>query len=114
MIRGIGTDIIEISRIEKAMKKIQFLQKVFTEKEQEEQKARGEKMESYAAIFSAKEAIVKAMGTGFRGISFTDIEILHDDLGKPLVYLYGIAQNNWHISLSHCKEYAVAIAIWEE
>ena len=47
MIRGIGTDIIEISRIEKAMKKIQFLQKVFTEKEQEEQKARGEKMELY-------------------------------------------------------------------
>ncbi len=54
------------------------------------------------------------MVTGFRGISFTDIEILHDDLGKPLVYLYGIAQNNWHISLSHCKEYAVATAIWEE
>ena len=54
------------------------------------------------------------MGTGFRGIEFTDIEIFHDDWGKPWVYLHGIRQDDWSLSLSHCKTYAVAMAIWEE
>ncbi|HEY4532926.1 MAG TPA: holo-ACP synthase [Fusobacterium sp.] len=114
MIRGIGTDIIEILRIGKAIRDPKFIRKVFTEKERDEQEARGNKVESYAALFAAKEAIVKAMGTGFRGIEFTDIEIFHDDWGKPWVYLHGIRQDDWSLSLSHCKAYAVAMAIWEE
>lgn len=111
MIQGIGTDIVKISRIAKAMEQKLFLSKVFTEREQAERLG---KAESYAVAFAAKEAVVKALGTGFREIGFHDIEILHEENGKPYLCLYGEKKENWHISLSHEKEYAVAMVIWEE
>ena len=120
MIVGIGSDIIEIERIEKAILKEGFKNKVYTQKELENLEKRGNRTESYAGIFSAKEAISKAIGTGVREFSLTDLEILNDDLGKPYVLvsekLDKILRNkkeNYQIeiSISHSKKYATAIAI---
>lgn len=98
----IGTDIVKISRIEKSIKSPSFLQKVFTEREREYCK----RAESFAGIFACKEAYFKAVGTGIT-LPLTDIEILHDDKGKP--YINGIS--NCDVSISHDGEYAIATAI---
>lgn len=113
---GIGNDIIEISRIENAVKKESFVKKVFTEKEIEYIISRGERAETYAGKFSAKEAVSKALGTGVRGFSPNDIEILNNELGKPyVIFKNSIADFNdkyfVDISISHCREYAAAAAI---
>lgn len=120
MIVGIGNDIIEIERIEKAILKEGFKNKVYTERELENIEKRGNRTETYAGIFSAKEAISKAIGTGVREFSLTDLEILNDDLGKPYVVvsekLDKILKNKKEsyqieISISHSKKYATAMAI---
>jgi len=120
MIVGIGNDIIEIERIEKAISKEGFKAKVFTQREIENIVKRGNRTETYAGIFSAKEAISKAIGTGVREFALTDLEILNDDLGKPYVIvsdkLNKIIQRkkeNYQIeiAISHSKKYATAIAI---
>ena len=120
MIVGIGNDIIEIERIEKAISKEGFKNKVYTQRELENIEKRGDRVETYAGIFSAKEAISKAIGTGVREFSLTDLEILNDDLGKPYVVvsekLDKILRNKKEdyqieISISHSKKYAIAMAI---
>ena len=120
MIVGIGNDIIEIERVEKAILKEGFKNKVYTQKELENIEKRGNRTETYAGIFSAKEAISKAIGTGVREFSLTDLEILNDDLGKPYVVvsekLDKILKNKKEdyqieISISHSKKYATAMAI---
>ena len=120
MIIGIGNDIIEIERIEKAISKEGFKNKVYTQKELENIEKRGDRVETYAGIFSAKEAISKAIGTGVREFALTDLEILNDDLGKPYVVvsekLDKILRNKKEdyqieISISHSKKYATAVAI---
>ena len=120
MIVGIGNDIIEIERIEKAISKEGFKNKVYTQKELENIKKRGDRAETYAGIFSAKEAISKAIGTGVREFSLTDLEILNDDLGRPYVVvsekLDKIIKNKKEdyqieISISHSKKYATAMAV---
>ena len=120
MIVGIGNDIIEIERIEKAISKEGFKNKIYTQKELENIKKRGDRVETYAGIFSAKEAISKAIGTGVREFSLTDLEILNDDLGKPYVVvsekLDKIIKSKKEdyqieISISHSKKYAIAMAI---
>ncbi len=120
MIVGIGNDIIEIERIEKAISKEGFKAKVFTQREIENIVKRGNRTETYAGIFSAKEAISKAIGTGVREFALTDLEILNDDLGKPYVIvsdkLNKIIQRkkeNYQIeiAISHSKKYATAMAI---
>ena len=120
MIVGIGNDIIEIERIEKAILREGFKNKVYTQKELKNIEKRGNRVETYAGIFSAKEAISKAIGTGVREFSLTDLEILNDDLGKPYVVvsekLNKILKNKKEdyqieISISHSKKYATAMAI---
>ena len=120
MIVGIGNDIIEIERVEKAILKEGFKNKVYTQKELENIEKRGNRTETYAGIFSAKEAISKAIGTGVREFSLTDLEILNDDLGKPYVVvsekLDKIIKSKKEdyqieISISHSKKYAIAMAI---
>lgn len=113
---GIGNDIIEINRIEKAIKKINFITKVFTENEIKLFEIKGKRTEFFAGRFAAKEAVSKALGTGFREFSLTDIEILNDSLGKPYVTFKNSIDfyNKKYfidISISHCKEYATAVAI---
>ena len=120
MIVGIGNDIIEIERIEKAISKEGFKNKIYTQRELENIKKRGNRVETYAGVFSAKEAISKAIGTGVREFSLTDLEILNDDLGKPYVVvsekLDKIIKSKKEdyqieISISHSKKYAIAMAI---
>ena len=120
MILGIGNDIIEIERIEKAISKESFKDKIYTQRELENIKKRGNRAETYAGVFSAKEAISKAIGTGVREFSLIDLEILNDDLGKPYVVvsekLDKIIKSKKEdyqieISISHSKKYAIAIAI---
>ena len=120
MIVGIGNDIIEIERIEKAISKEGFKDKIYTQRELENIKKRGNRAETYAGVFSAKEAISKAIGTGVRELSLTDLEILNDDLGKPYVVvsekLDKIIKSKKEdyqieISISHSKKYATAMAI---
>ena len=120
MIVGIGNDIIEIERIEKAISKEGFKNKVYTQKELENIEKRGDRVETYAGIFSAKEAISKAIGTGVREFSLTDLEILNDDLGKPYVVvsekldkILKTKKEDYQIeiSISHSKKYATAVAI---
>lgn len=120
MIVGIGNDIIEIERIEKAISKESFKDKIYTQRELENIKKRGNRAETYAGVFSAKEAISKAIGTGVREFSLTNLEILNDDLGKPYVVvsekLDKIIKSKKkdyqiEISISHSKKYATAMAI---
>ena len=120
MILGIGNDIIEIERIEKAISKEGFKDKIYTQRELENIKKRGNRAETYAGVFSAKEAISKAIGTGVREFSLTNLEILNDDLGKPYVVvsekLDKIIKSKKEdyqieISISHSKKYAIAMAI---
>ncbi len=115
-----GIDIIEIMRIKKAIddSNEKFLSKVFTPAEIEYCEARSAaKFQHYAARFAAKEAAAKALGLGFaKGVWWTDIEVVKDDNGKPMVKLYGQAKKTaedlgiktLNLSLSHCHEYAVA------
>ena len=120
MIVGIGNDIIEIERVEKAILKEGFKNKVYTQKELENIEKRGNRTETYAGIFSTKEAISKAIGTGVREFSLTDLEILNDDLGKPYVVvsekldkILKAKKEDYQIeiSISHSKKYATAMAI---
>ena len=120
MIVGIGNDIIEIERIEKAILKEGFKNKVYTQRELENIRKRGNRTETYAGIFSAKEAISKAIGTGVREFSLTDLEILNDDLGKPYVVvsekldkILKTKKEDYQIeiSISHSRKYATAMAI---
>ena len=123
MIFGIGTDIIEVERIHKVMDRdIGFRDKIFTPHEIEYCESKRHKYQHYAARFSAKESFLKAIGTGWRfGIRFGDIEVTHDDLGKPEINVYGKAKE-WcekesiskiHVSLSHLKEITTAVVIVE-
>lgn len=117
MIQGIGNDIVEIARIEKAIKNESFKKRVYTENEIELLEKKGAvKVASYAGRFSAKEAISKAMGTGVRGFNLIDIEILNDKFGKPLVVFKNelkekMKNKKIELSISHSKEYATAVAL---
>lgn len=122
MIVGIGTDIIEIARVEKAASPA-FIERVYTEKEQAYCEGRGAgRYASYGARWAGKEAVLKAFGTGLRHGSMLDIEILPNELGCPQVTLSGyfgqLAEERgikavW-LSLSHSKDYAVAQCVMEK
>ncbi len=115
MIKGTGTDIIEIKRIEKACLNEEFIKKIYTENEIKEYIRRNKNISFLAGRFAAKEAVSKALGTGMRNISFKDIEILLDSYGKPYVNLKKDMGNiKIHISISHSKDNAVAFCIIEE
>ena len=115
----IGVDVIEISRIEKAIlnRGERFLRRVYTEKEIA---SYGRNFSSLAARFAAKEAVIKALDAANR-ISFVTVEILNDKGGKPVVNLYGKASElagklgiaGFAISLSHSKDVAIAMVIGE-
>lgn len=117
-----GTDIIEISRIKSSIENIgdKFLTKIYTEKEIEYCESRNaQKYQHYAARFAAKEAVFKALSTRISGeYLWTDFEVLNNEDGKPMVFLRTEIDNleDIDISISHCKEYAVAtvIAIYKE
>lgn len=107
---GLGTDIIEISRIETAMRRPAFVRRVFTQNEQDWLRQKGGvMMQSAAGLFCAKEAIAKALGTGFRdGLNLRDVEIGHTNQGAPFV---ARPQLRFLLSIAHCELYATATAI---
>ena len=113
-----GVDIIEIERVVMAFKRQPKLyERLFTMREQENLLGKG--IQSYAARFAGKEAILKTLGTGLRGLSWHDIEILSDLSGEPQVYLSSRAKDlvkarggfQVRISLSHNRTQAMAFAI---
>lgn len=116
----IGTDIIEIARIEKAIVRWgdRFLHRIYTGAELE---LCCRRVPSLAVRFAGKEAVIKALGTGTTGIGWRDIEILSGPGGRPFVRLYGRAQEQagvlglagFAISLSHSREYALAFVAAE-
>lgn len=123
MIVGVGCDIIEIERIARAIKSESFIRRVFTAEEAAYCQRRGQQAAaSFAARFAAKEAVLKALGTGLREGSLQEIAVDNDGLGKPLVQLSGhfamlakqFGVKNIQISLSHSRDFAVAYVIMED
>ncbi|MFO0794880.1 MAG: holo-ACP synthase [Candidatus Brocadiaceae bacterium] len=114
----IGIDIIEIKRIERVFSANEnFLNRIYTEKEIKYCNPKRNKYQHFAARFATKEAMFKALGTGWVGnMKWTDIELLNDGTGKPYVNLYGGVKelankkniDNISVSLSHCQDYAIA------
>lgn len=115
-----GIDIIEINRIKQSIEETEgkFCERVYTQKEIDYCESKNiQKYQHYAARFAAKEAVFKAISQTLKSkydISWKDIEILNDDNGRPYVQI--LNQNiqwidNIDISISHCKEYAVANVI---
>lgn len=123
MIQGIGLDIIEVERIKKALERRgdALLQKLFTQREQLYHKLlKPDPLAVHVAgRFAAKEAVVKALGTGFRGIDWKDVEILSDILGKPVVYLQTTIADRFDspellLTITHSKLHAAAVCIWQK
>jgi holo-[acyl-carrier protein] synthase len=114
-----GVDLLEISRLEKAIARHgeRFLARIYTPTER---KLYSGNTASLAARFAAKEAVAKALGTGLGDVSWTDIEILRAESGAPVLHLHNNARaladklgpGEWAISLSHAREYAVAVAVF--
>ena len=123
MIIGTGVDIVKNKRIERLINKYgeHFLKKVYTEIEIEYCQAKKNSSSSFAARFAAKEAVLKALGTGMRNNSWQEIEIVNNKLGKPEVKLTGntalraekLNVESIFLSISHEKEYSVAQIILE-
>lgn len=115
---SVGVDLIEIPRVARALDRWgeRFLHRVYTGAEIALCAGR---VPELAVRFSGKEAISKALGTGLVGVSWTEMEILADERGKPLVNLHGRARkrardlglSQWAISLSHTKEHAIAMVV---
>jgi len=113
-----GVDLIEIDRVERALKRHgrSFLERIYTPKEIAQF---GKSLESLAVRFAAKEAVSKALGTGIGDVSWLEIEILHDEMDAPVLKLHGRAYQRadllglytWSVSLSHTKTHAVAMAV---
>lgn len=118
MILGIGTDMIEIARIKRACDKEIFLVRTYTECECRQAKGSASML---AGSFAVKEAVAKALGTGFRQFMPIDIEVLRDELGKPCVVLYGgakerageLGMKRIHASITNTSEYAFGFVVGE-
>lgn len=121
MIRGIGTDILELERVEKIGIE-RLSRRVLTEREREKMPSLlslSRQREYVAGRFAAKEAVAKALGTGIgEKLSFQDVEILSNDHGAPFVQFlkeeYMERDFSIHLSISHCQAYVVAMVILEE
>ena len=123
MIKGVGTDIIEIQRIKKQIESNDgFVNKIFTKREIEYCESFKSKAQNYAVRFAAKEAFLKAIGKGWRdGLAFDQVEVVNDELGKPDIIVTGKAKEiidalgitNIQVSLSHSHENAIAFVIIE-
>jgi holo-[acyl-carrier protein] synthase len=120
MIKGLGVDIVEISRMERALQRHPTMrQRLFSEEERAYCDKRNRPEIHYALRFAAKEAVLKALGTGFSGMKFTDVEVVRDAGGRPVPRLSGRAKEladesgvlELHLSLSYTHTTAVASAV---
>ena len=113
-----GVDLIEIARVEAVVRRYgeRFLNRIFTGQEQAD--ARGQ-LASLAARFAAKEAAAKALGCGIGPVGWLDIEVTRDPERRPEIVLHGAAEQRaqalhlreWSVSLSHSKDYAIALVV---
>lgn len=118
MIKGVGTDLIEIRRIAGAFAKQRFQSRCYTQKELQEI---GNNPIKAAGNFAVKEAVSKVFGTGICGFELNEIEVLRDQLGKPYINLHGQALvlamrlgiEVLHVSISNTKEHALAFVVGE-
>ncbi|MBE5798969.1 MAG: holo-[acyl-carrier-protein] synthase [Clostridiales bacterium] len=120
---GIGTDLCAVSRMDKAIQREHFYERVFFESERAYlEKKENARAQSAAAMFAAKEAVAKALGTGFiRGIMPWTIEVTHDEAGKPGIVLHEAAKERFealggtdvHLSLTHEGDSAMAFVVIE-
>jgi holo-[acyl-carrier protein] synthase len=123
-ITGIGSDIVKVSRIERLIEKSgdRFLARIYTPAEIEYARSLARPALHFAARFAAKEAFVKALGSGFRdGIEWHDIEVINNQLGRPGLNLQGRARKLCHrlgaeawLSLAHEQEFALAFVVLEK
>ncbi len=123
MIVGIGTDIIEVKRIERLLSKQErFKERIFTQREIKYCEPKRNKAQNYAARFAVKEALLKAIGTGWReGVAFKEIELMNNKRGKPELVLSGTVKKitdelgvtNIQVSISHLEELAIGTVILE-
>lgn len=124
MVLGLGIDIVEVARIEKALTPGDALaRRVFTESELEYCLARKNRYQHFAGRFAAKEAALKALGTGWQdGIRWKDVEILAGEKGRPVLKLAGRAQEIFEglgaqramVTITHATDYAVAAVVIED
>ncbi|HXZ78863.1 MAG TPA: holo-[acyl-carrier-protein] synthase [Terriglobales bacterium] len=124
MIVGTGIDIVEVPRMAAAIERFgeRFLRRVFTAAEIRYCDSKANRMERYAARFAAKEAALKAIGTGWkRGVAWTDVEVCREPGGRPSIVFAGMAAEfasklgvkRVSLSMSHTEEHAVAQVILE-
>ncbi len=123
MIAGIGTDIVDIRRIQQVLERQgeRFVRRVLTESEYAIFIARGSHASFLATRFAVKEAAAKALGTGIGKVSFQDIEVTNNDHGAPQLGFHGAAQrlceqlviSSHHVTISDEKDYAVAFVVLE-
>ncbi|SKA80733.1 holo-[acyl-carrier protein] synthase [Paucidesulfovibrio gracilis DSM 16080] len=122
MVRGIGIDLVELDRIRDCHQRFgtRFIQKILTKQETARLNGRRDPVPYLAAMFAAKEAAVKALGTGFaQGVTLHNVEILHLPSGQPELHLHGraleVAQalgvSSTHISLTHARDTAGAVVV---
>jgi holo-[acyl-carrier protein] synthase len=125
MILGVGTDLAEVERIRRSVERFgaRFLARVFTARERAYAMEKASWAERLAARFAAKEAGMKAIGTGLsRGVSWQHLEVANEASGRPTLRLYGAALEAANamgvkrisISLTHTKEMAFAVVILED
>jgi holo-[acyl-carrier protein] synthase len=123
MVFGIGTDLIEVGRVERRLREeAGFKEAVFTPREIAYCESKSGKARNYAARFAAKEAFLKATGMGWRGgLSFAQIEVVNDALGRPSLELSSEAKRFCetnaitavHVSLSHIADFSSAVVVLE-
>ncbi|MDI3317665.1 MAG: holo-ACP synthase [Bacillota bacterium] len=123
MIIGTGIDIIEVERVRQALRRRgePLLARIWTPAEQAFGRGTPGWFESLAGRFAAKEAVLKALGSGLREASWREVEVLREPWSAPRVRLSGRAAERaarldvqrWHLSISHSRGYAVAVAIAE-
>jgi len=119
-LQGLGIDIIEIERIERSLSRYgqRFLARLFTQRELDYCNKHNYRARHLAGRFAAKEAVAKALGCGIgENLSWKDIEILNNASGQPVVHLSPHRANHFGhprllLSISHCKAYANAVALW--
>jgi len=122
MILGLGNDILEIDRIRASIERhgLHFLNRLFSQREQDYCYKFQDASPHFAGRFCAKEAVAKALGTGFGAdLAWHDIEIINNEQGKPIVHFSKQIRekyNNPHffVTISHCNSYATATAIWTQ
>jgi holo-[acyl-carrier protein] synthase len=121
MVKGIGVDIIEIARIQKSIDDLgeNFLAKIFTPAEIQYCSSKNNAAQHFAARFAAKEAVSKALATGWSGdFAWKDVEVMNDALGQPRITLHGrlketLAHSTILASLSHSESHVVAMVLIE-